>query len=193
VGLVAGGAGAGSVVDNGAATVGFAVAVGVVVVVGRAIARKATYASLDDIVFVGLVLLVNLLEKWLLLEEQQKQGLESRLTTKQGNVAGVVVLVVVGPSIAWKATAVSWDGTVCRVGDVLVNTIAVLVSRIPLLCEERHLLEEQLLPEERRRGLDSRLTTKQNVVVFLVIVAQLPGRQQSRHRMILFLLFLLSV
>jgi len=71
VGLAAGGAGAWSVLDNCAATIGFAVAVGVVDVVGRAIAWKATGASLDDIVLAVLVLVpVNFLEERLRLEER---------------------------------------------------------------------------------------------------------------------------
>jgi len=119
VGLATGGAGAGSVLNNGAATVGVAIAV----VVGRAIACKATDASLDDIVFAGLVLLVNLLEKWLLLEERQKHGLDSRLTTKHGGVAVVVVLGDVGRTIVWKTIDASMNDTVCGDGwvcDVLV-------------------------------------------------------------------------
>ena len=50
MGLAARGRGAGSVLDNGSATVGFAVAVGVIDVVGRAIACKAIDASVEDTV-----------------------------------------------------------------------------------------------------------------------------------------------
>jgi len=67
----------------------------VVLVVGRAIAWKATDASLDDtvdgIVGVRVVLVVRVRVN--LVEERQQQGLDWRLTTK--HVGGTVVVVVV--------------------------------------------------------------------------------------------------
>jgi len=71
VNLAAGEAGAGSVLDNGAATVpavgfaipgdGFAVSVGVVLVVDCAIAWKAIDTSLDDNFVFAVIVHVNLL------------------------------------------------------------------------------------------------------------------------------------
>jgi len=80
-----------------------------VLVVGRTIAWKAIGESLDERVFAVLVpVSVNLLEEWLLLEEWQQRGLDSRFTTKHGGGAVVVVAVVaVGRAIAWKVTDVS--------------------------------------------------------------------------------------
>jgi len=40
------------------------------------------------------------------------------------------VVVVVGRAIAWKVTVMSWDGTVCMVGGVLVQAVAVLFPRM---------------------------------------------------------------
>jgi len=134
VGLAAGGAMTGSVLDNGSAIAVFAVAVGVVDVVERAIACKATDASLNDIDFAGLILLVNLLEKWLLLEERQKHGRNLRLTR---NHVGVAVVVVLGGGCACarKATYASVNDTVDEIFGVLGDALAGLV-RISLL-EER--------------------------------------------------------
>jgi len=84
----------------------------VVVSVGRAISWKAIDASLDDTVFAVLVR-VNLLEKRLLLEERQKRGLDSRLTTKHGGVAVVVVLGGGGVRdvlfVCWCCVSLLWE------------------------------------------------------------------------------------
>jgi len=125
---------------------------------GRAIAWKATVASVDDIVFAVLAfgvlrgrVLVSLLEE----RRRRRQGLDSRLTTKHGGVAVVVALGVDG-AIAWKATDVSLDDTVDEIF-VRVDVLAVLVLVRGLVLVN--------LPEERRqRGRDSRLTTKHGVV-----------------------------
>jgi len=77
----------------------------VVVVVGRAIAWKATDASLDDTVdeifgvrvgVLAVCVLVDLVVRGLsnLPEEQQYRGWDLRLTTKRGVVAVVVGLVI---------------------------------------------------------------------------------------------------
>eukprot|EP00532_Pseudo-nitzschia_australis_P015046 CAMPEP_0168279178 /NCGR_PEP_ID=MMETSP0141_2-20121125/20333_1 /TAXON_ID=44445 /ORGANISM="Pseudo-nitzschia australis, Strain 10249 10 AB" /LENGTH=89 /DNA_ID=CAMNT_0008222095 /DNA_START=312 /DNA_END=582 /DNA_ORIENTATION=+ len=74
-----------------------------------AIAWKALYSALDDAGDGIFGLRVNvgrirpLREERLLLEELRRR-LDLRLTTKHGGVAVVVVRVVVGGGIAWKAT-----------------------------------------------------------------------------------------
>ena len=91
----------------------------VAVLVGRAIALKATNASVDDtgddtmdgIFDVGVLAVLVVL---LVVKERRQLGLDWRLTTKHGEVT-VVVAVVVGDggcAIALKATDASADDTV---------------------------------------------------------------------------------
>jgi len=82
--------------------------------VGRAIALKATDASVDDTVndsvdgIFDVVLAVLLV---LVVEERRQLGLDWRLTTKHvGGTVVVVVVIVVGRAIALKATDASVDG-----------------------------------------------------------------------------------
>eukprot|EP00532_Pseudo-nitzschia_australis_P006780 CAMPEP_0168173126 /NCGR_PEP_ID=MMETSP0139_2-20121125/5689_1 /TAXON_ID=44445 /ORGANISM="Pseudo-nitzschia australis, Strain 10249 10 AB" /LENGTH=164 /DNA_ID=CAMNT_0008090959 /DNA_START=207 /DNA_END=698 /DNA_ORIENTATION=+ len=152
VGLAARGAGAGSVLDNGAATVpavgfaipgdGFAVAVVVVVVlvVGRAISRKAIDATLDDTVDEIFCVLVDVFAVLVgrvpvnLLEERRRlqRGLDSRLITKHVGVAVVIVVVVVlvvGRAIAWKAIDASLEDTVVGFGGVIGDALVIRPCR----------------------------------------------------------------
>jgi len=112
-------------------------------VVGRAIAREATDASLDDtvnVIFELRVLVVGrycvslLREKRLFLEE--RRGCDVRLTAKHGAVA---VLVVVVRAIAWKTAYALLDDTVDGVFGV-VNVLAVLV----LVCVLGLVLDKRL-------------------------------------------------
>jgi len=139
------------------------VVVVVVVGVGRAIALKATDASVDDtgddtvdgIFDVGVLAVVVVL---LVVEERRQLGLDWRLTTKHGEVTVVVAVVVDGGgrAIALKATDASVDGTVDGIFDIV---LAVLVLVVLLVVEER-----------RQLGLDWRLTTKHGEVTVVVAI-----------------------
>jgi len=94
---------------------------------GRAIAWKATVASVDGTGGGAVLVLVRVLVPVDLLEDQRHQGLESRLTTKR--LGGTVVVVVVGRAIAWKTTNASWNvtfGAVDGFVGVFVESLAVL-------------------------------------------------------------------
>jgi len=112
-------------------------AVAVAVVIVRAISWKAIDASLDDTVD-GVFGVVDVLAVLVLvcvlglvlgkrLEEQRRQGLDSRLTTKH---VGVAIVLVVGRAIAWKATGASLDFIVCGGFGVLGNVLAVVSSAV---------------------------------------------------------------
>jgi len=104
--------------------------VAVVVGAGRAIALKATDASVDDtgdgIFDVG-VLAVLVLVVLLVVEERRQRGLDWRLTTKNVSCTDVGVG---GCAIALEATDASVDGTMDEIFGVLGDTFAVLVNRL---------------------------------------------------------------
>jgi len=99
----------------------------------------------------------------LVVEERRQRGLDWRLTTKHGIVAGL------GGSraIAWRATvAAGVDDTMDDILGVLGDALAV---RVVLLGSE----------ERRQRGLDWRLTAKHGIVAGLgggrAIACKAPG------------------
>jgi len=149
------------------------VVVVVVVVVGRAIALKATDASMDDTVddtvdgiFDVGVLAVLVLVVPLVVEERRHRGLDWRLTTK--HFGGTVVVVVVGRAIALEATDVSMDTGNDTVDDTVDGIFDVVLAVLGVLVVE----------ERRQLGLDWRLTTKhgEGAVVVAVFVVGGVGR-----------------
>jgi len=128
------------------------------VVAGRAIALKAMDESLDDTVCEGGGGVCDALVVWLsrftLLWEERQRGLDSRLTTKHGIVAGL------GGSraISWKAIVASVDDTVDGIFGVLEVARAVLVN---LLVKKQ---VAQVIVVFRQEW---RLTTKHSIVAGL--------------------------
>jgi len=136
------------------------VAVVVVVGAGRAIALKATDASVDDTVdeIFGLRVLVV---GWggVSLRREKRRVCDVRSTAKHGAVA-----VLVGRAIAWKTT----DALVDDIVDGIVGVRVVLVVRVRV----------NLVEERQQQGLDWRLTTKHvgGTVVVVVVVVVVVGR-----------------
>ena len=118
---------------------------------GRAIALKATDASVDDTgddtVDGILVLAVPVVE------ERRQLGLDWRLTTKHGGGTVDVTVGVFGGgrAIAWKATDASVDDAVDGIFDVVLAVLVVLVEEL------------------RQLGLDWRLTTKHDGGTVVVV------------------------
>jgi len=136
---------------------------------GRAIALKATGASVDDAVDdtvdgifdVGVLAVLGVLR---MVEERRQLGLDWRLTTKHdgGTVDVAVVVVGGGRAIALKATDASVDDTVDDTVDGIFDVVlAVLVVRV--------------VEERRQLGLDWRLTTKHDGGTVVVAVVAVDG------------------